>query len=123
MIGGAKGLGAGFCCCPGGIGVVVGEERVAGWGQPWLQELRGLWGPELSEAAGSRPGWGGGHSEEVSARRSEFSSVRATEKWRQNAAAGLNARPTVWIFYSGTEILDMNDLKVLDKECPEYYMF
>lgn len=35
-----------------------------------------------------------------------------------------NARPTcVELFYSGTEVLDKNDLKVLDKECPEYYVF
>lgn len=96
---------------------------MAGWGQPWLQELRGLWGPELS-AAGSRPGWEG-----VTVRKSvqgDQSSLlwRATEKWRQNAAAGLECQThCVDLFYSGTEILDMNDLKVLDKECPEYYMF
>ena len=35
-----------------------------------------------------------------------------------------NARPVcVDLFYSGTEVLDKNDLKVLDKECPEYYVF
>lgn len=40
------------------------------------------------------------------------------------AAAGLECQThCVDLFYSGTEILDMNDLKVLDKECPEYYMF
>lgn len=50
---------------------------------------------------------------------------RATEKWRQDAAAGLEHQTHLCgtFFYSGTEVLDKNDLKVLDKECPEYYVF